>query len=196
MPALRPDYVPSDGSCKSTIEWIRSQMEGDELARTDFVTSGFTPSSLTEEFYRKALKDKNIFIREFFGADLKIRNAKVDYLNRALGRPDGTDRIDIPMEDDGLRPDDGMDQDAVNKVFACDNLLERERMIDNFLWEKADEITRFDDFTLSSVLAVVAKLCIIQRWLALDAQTGRQMLRTLVRDVRGTYGNIEFETLK
>lgn len=196
MPALRQDYVPSDGSCKSTIEWIRSQMEGEELARTDFVISGFTPSSLTTEFYNKALKDKNLFIREFFKADLMIRNAKVDYLNRALGRATGVDKIDIPEEDTNAQMDNGMDSEAVREVFACDNLLERERMIDDFLWKKADQITLFDDFSLSGVLAVVAKLCIIQRWLSLDEKTGRQMLRTLVSNVRGTYGNIEFETLK
>lgn len=171
-------------------------MEGDELAWTDFVISGFTPSSLTEEFYSKALKSKNKFIREFFRADLKMRNAKVDYLNASLGRPAGTDRIDIPMEYDGDQIESGLDEEAINQVFACGDLLERERKTDDFLWKKADEIILFDDFTLSEVLAVVAKLCIIQRWLSLDEQTGRERLRALVHNVRGTYGKIEFETLK
>lgn len=191
LPILGTDYRPADGGdCSGVIEWIKSQLDAKDAARADFVVKGFTPDCLDGQFYLQALKEKNRFIREFFTADLRLRNAKVAYLNSSLGRKEGTDVISI----DGL-PEDN-DAQQVESLFMNPDLLGRERSIDDYLWEKADSIVLFEYFTLDNVLALVAKLCIIQRWMALDEATGRQLLRRLVGDVRGTYGKIEFETIK
>ena len=191
LPVLSPDYRPAEGGdCSGVIEWIKSQLDAKDAARADFVVKGFTPGCLDEEFYLLALKEKNRFIREFFTADLRLRNAKVAYLNSSLGRKEGTDVITI----EGL-PED-CDAQKVRALFGNPDLLGREKSVDDYLWKKADSIVLLENFTLDNVLALVAKLCIIQRWMALDETTGRQLLRRLVGDVRGTYGKIEFETIK
>lgn len=189
IPVLSPEFKPDGGSCKGTLEWIDSQLGSGDRQTLSMLRDGFDREKLTEEFYSGALKSKNKFIRGFFAADLDLRNAKVAYLNKALGREDGTDVIALP------RPENA-DSARIAGIFAQKDLLERERAIDNYLWQKADELTLFEYFSLDKILAIAAKLCIIERWLALDETTGRQMLRTLVHDVRGSYGNIEFETLK
>lgn len=189
IPVLSPEFKPDGGSCTGTLEWIDSQLGKADRQTLRMLRDGFDREKLTEEFYRTALQSKNKFIRSFFAADLNLRNAKVAYLNKALGREDGTDVIALPCPE-------STDSALIAGIFAQKDLLERERAIDNYLWQKADELTLFEYFSLDKILAIAAKLCIIERWLALDETTGRQMLRTLVHDVRGSYGNIEFETLK
>lgn len=189
IPVLNPEFKPDGGSCTGMLEWIDSQLGTADRQTLRVLRDGFDREKLTEEFYNAALTSKNKFIRGFFAADLNLRNAKVAYLNKALGREDGTDVIALPCPE-------SMDSARIAGIFAQKDLLERERAIDNYLWQKADELTLFEYFSLDKILAIAAKLCIIERWLALDETTGRQMLRTLVHDVRGSYGKIEFETLK
>lgn len=189
IPFLTRDFRPETGNCADILAWIRSQLEGRDKAQAEFVESLFEPDNLNGEFYSRAFSSKSRFVREFFGADLRLRNAKVRYLNASIGRPSDKDILEV----EGAAKSD--DAGALAEIFAPGkDLLERERMMDAFLWGKADELTRMSSFSLDNVLAVTAKLCIIKRWLTLDDKTGKEMLRRLVGDLRGTYGKIEFQT--
>lgn len=170
------------------LEWIRTQLDGDDSAMMDIVTDGFVPGKLDTDYYRRALESGNRFIRTFASADLALRNAKADYLNASLGRAKGIDTIDL-----GISFEDA--QGKIAGIFAIPDLLERERAIDGFLWDTAAEAIVFEGFTLDRVLSIVAQLCIVERWLALDRETGKRLLHELVGSVRGTYGNIEFEKI-
>lgn len=192
LPFPDRDFMPSEGSCTETISWIRTQLDSRDAAKLDFVSRGFVPEELTEDFYRAALSDKNAFIRSFFTSDLLLRNAKTAYLNREFGRAPGTDEI-VFGEDSPVKVESGdVDTAAIDRIFTGTDLLERERAIDDFLWKEADRITLFKHFTLDNVLALAAKLHIIDRWLSLDGETGRAMLKELIGKIRGTYGKIEF----
>lgn len=187
-PLLNPDFKPGEGNCDKTLEWIASQLDAADLVAMKTVLDGFDGEKLDRNFYERALSGRNDFIRKFFKADLNLRNAKVAYLNRALGRPEDKDIIHF----EGLG--ENTDAQKFDSIFEVNDLLEREKAIDRYLWDKADEITLFQSFTLGKVLAVVVKLKIIGRWLALDPAAGRQMMRELTADMRGTYGKIEFDT--
>lgn len=172
------------------IEWIESQLDAKDRAAVEFLRSGFTGANLDAEFYEKAFRTKDGFTAPFFAEDLALRNAKAAYLNRTLGREEGMDIITIenaPQTGHAAR---------IEQIFVGGNLLEREKAIDNFLWETADEITLMMNFKLGNILAITAKLCIIERWLALDENTGRELLGRLVTGIRGTYGEIKFEQFK
>ncbi len=172
------------------IEWIESQLDKKDREAVGFLRSGFVAENLDAEFYGKAFRTKDGFTAPFFAADLALRNAKAAYLNRSLGREEGMDIItaaDAPQTENSAR---------IGQIFAGTNLLERERAIDNFLWETADGITLMMNFKLGNILAIVAKLCIIERWLALDENTGRELLGRLVTGIRGTYGEIKFEQFR
>lgn len=189
IPALSREFKPGEGSCAPMLEWIRTQLGDDDIRKMDIVTDGFVPERLTEEFYRKAFGSGNRFIKTFFAADLALRNAKAEYLNVSLGRASGTDTIDL----------DTVYEDAEGKlagIFAIEDLLERERAIDGFLWDTAEQSIVLEGFTLNRVLAIAAELCIVERWLALDRDEGQRLLHELVGSVRGTYGKIEFNSLK
>ena len=126
---------------------------------------------------------KDHFLREYFRFDLNVRNAKVAYLNKALGRPAGTD---IFMS----APGEFEEAQKLDSVLATDDILARERGIDDLMWAKIDELTTFDYFDIDAVLGFIAKLHIVARWLKLDDETGRQMFARLVDEVRGSYTGI------
>lgn len=167
------------------LERIREQCSGKDKQTIDFLLDGFNDDKLNKEFYEKALSHKNSFLREYFRFDLNLRNAKVHYLNQALDRPEGQDVMDI---------DGGIFEEAakVKEVLHRQDILSRERGLDDLTWEKISGMTLFNYFDLTVILAFIAKLHIIDRWLKLDEKSGREMFRKLVDEVRGTFKGVEF----
>lgn len=190
MAAVGSDYTADAPTIEASLSWIRSQLGSRDKGLMDIVTEGFEREKLDASFYEKAFACRNDFVRKYFAADLRMRNAKVEYLNKALGRPAGTDVINMKGAEEA---DDARE---IAAVFQTKDLVEREKAMDNFLMTAIDNINLFKLFKIDNVLGIAAKLCIIRRWMALDEQTGREMLRALVKGVRGSYGNIEFDTLK
>ena len=58
--------------------------------------------------------------------------------------------------------------------------------------EKISELTTFNYFDLDAILAVIAKMSIIERWRALDPETGREMFQNLIDETRGTFGGVNY----
>ena len=160
---------------------IRDQLSGKDRATLDFLLSSYEPDTLNAEFYLKAAKDRNSFIRKFFLVDLGVRNTKVEYLNRTLGRPEGTDTL-IP--DPEAEPADFEQKAEVDAILEIGDILARERGLDDFYWKTADAITVLDVFDLDVILAFVVKLKLVERWLRLDEATGRELFRKLVKEIK------------
>lgn len=160
---------------------IRSQLSGSDCALLDTFIQGCSREAISPELYERATRSSNRFIREYFTFDLAVRNAKVDYLNKALGRPYGQDKVILGEEEP-----DFDEREKVDAVLNGSDILERERGLDDIMWEKIDDITRMDIFDIEFILGFVAKLMIIDRWNKLDPQTGREMFRRLVEEIRKT----------
>ncbi|MBQ2565537.1 MAG: DUF2764 family protein, partial [Bacteroidales bacterium] len=54
-------------------------------------------------------------------------------------------------------------------------------------------ITTFNYFDVNVILAFIAKLHIIWRWIALDPVTGKEMFEDLVDEVRGTFKGVNYQ---
>ncbi len=186
LPAISLDWKFPDGaSFGSYAEWIRTQLSSQDRKELDTLLDGWKDENLVPEFYEKALKDSNSFIREYFTFDLNVRNGKARFLNKAFGRPKDQDTI-------SLTEAEFPEAAKLDAVFQSGDLLERERGLDQMMWDKISEMSIFNYFDLNAVLAYVAKLHIIGRWFALDEKTGREMFRTLVNEVRGTFKGVEY----
>ena len=160
---------------------IRGHLSPRDNALMDFLLEGYGDGTQDAEFYRRALGCSNGFLRRFFEYDLAVRNAKVDYLNRALGRPEGMDKVVLGEEE----PDfDGRAE--VDAVLNGSDILARERGLDDLMWQEIDELTRMDVFDIEAILGFTAKLKIIDRWNKLDPETGRELFRKLVDEIRKT----------
>ena len=81
---------------------------------------------------------------------------------------------------------------ALEAVFSQKDILSRERGIDDLMWEKISSLTLFNYFDINVILAFITKLNIVARWFRLDEQTGREMFKKLVDEVRGTFKGVEY----
>ena len=110
---------------------------------------------------------------------------KARFLNKAFGRKAGEDTIDLPA---GEFPEAA----RLEGILATDDLLGRERALDDLMWTKISELSLFNYFDIDAILAFLAKLHIIDRWFSLDEETGRDMFRSLVDEVRGTFKGVNY----
>lgn len=195
LPVLAQDYKFSAETPESILADIREQLSARDNVLVDLLYRGFDPESLTAEFYREALSGRNTFLRGYFSFDLNVRNAKVSYLNRQLGRPALKDVMDINSDEDAEAVETGDFEEApeVDAVLYGDDLLARERGIDDLYWKKIDSLTTFDYFDVEAVLGFLAKLQIVARWFRLDEAAGRELFKKLVNEVRGTFKGVEYD---
>ena len=201
LPYLTADFTYTDqAGFNSVISDIKRDLDERDCGLVEILLNGFVDKELTEDFYAAALRHRNRFLREYFRFDLNLRNAKVRYLNAQLGReadrdvmtgenPDAAD-ADI----NGFRFDGGEFEEAarVDGILSGEDLLSREKALDDLLWEKIDSLATFHYFDIEAVLAYIAKLHIVNRWLSLDPEVGREQFRRLIKEIRGTYKGVKY----
>ncbi|HIT46918.1 MAG TPA: DUF2764 family protein [Candidatus Cryptobacteroides merdipullorum] len=186
LPTLQPVRTKSaHAGAEQIVQSIREQLSEKDNGLVDLLLSGYESDNLDAGFYHEALHHRNRFIREFFEYDLNLRNIKVEYLNRSLGRPEGMDTVS-PEGWDGSAFDG---RQEIMAVLEGDDILKRERGLDDLMWRKIDEITVMDVFDMEAILGFIAKLKIIDRWDKLDPDTGHDLFRRLVEEIRATYDN-------
>lgn len=178
--------VPDGFSAQKVIDEIKSQCSEKDCGIIDCLLEGFVDENLDKAFYERMMQHREKFIADYFRLDLNMRNQKVRFVNSQLGRPAEMDIIDL---DGGVFENSSKFQE----VLENPDLLARERGIDDFLWNELNGMTLFNYFNMTVILAFIAKLHIIDRWLQLDEDRGRKMFRKLVEEVRGTFKGVEFE---
>ena len=197
LPDFTPDWRQGDGVLDGYFQQMRELLSEKDNEVIHFIMKGFDKDQICPDFYREALSHRLGFIREFFQFDLDVRNQKVRYLNQALGRDPEKDVLkltDPEAEETGIGPEEPEFKEAgkLQAILEGSDILSRERGIDDPYWEKIDEITLFDYLNFDKVLGMTVKMMIIRRWLQLDENTGREMFRKLVDEVRGTFKGVEY----
>ena len=201
LPDFTPDWRQGGQSLDGYLDQVAELLSAKDNETVRFVTDGFDKDKIGLEFYRQALSHRNGFIRDFFEFDLNVRNRKVMYLNQALGRDLDRDILslrDPEAEETGLEPEapEFKEAERLQSILEGGDILSRERGIDDLYWDKIDELTLFDYLNFDKILAIIAKMMIIRRWLILDEETGRQMFKKLVDEVRGTFKGVEYNENK
>lgn len=186
LPAVSREWKFGEGkTMEGYIGWIKSQLSAGDNKSVDRLLDGFKEECLDKGFYEAALKDSNRFIREYFTFDLGFRNIKARFLNKVFGRPAAQDTIDIET---------GEFEDAaiIEETLAGKDILARERGLDSIKWDRISKITTFSYFDLDAVLGIIAKMRMIERWEALDEESGREMFQNLIDETRGTFGGVNY----
>jgi hypothetical protein len=196
LPDITTGWKFGEKGPEDYIEEIVSLCSDKDRELIGFFLDGYRDESLCTDFYARALTHDNVFIREFFRFDLNVRNTKVNYLNKALDRPAGKDILTFPEATDQKILDavgEEFEESAdLESVLNLGDILSRERGIDDLVWEKVDSLTTFNYFDIDAILGFIAKLNIVARWFKLDEQTGREMFKKLVDEVRGTFKGVEY----
>ena len=197
LPDFTPDWKQGEKSIDDYLDQVKELLSAKDNSVLDFIMKGFDKEQLGLEFYKEAFAHRLGFIREFFRFDFDVRNQKVRYLNHALGRDAEKDVLkmtDPEAEENGIEQEEPefKESEKLQAILEKNDILSRERGIDDLYWEKIDELTLFDYMNFEKILGIIVKMMIIRRWIILDEQTGREMFKKLVDEVRGTFKGVEY----
>jgi hypothetical protein len=152
--------------------------------------------ALTAAYYRYLAESPNLFIREVARYQSVVGNVMMALNGRKHGEPFesnlvGDDEITAALKKSRTR-DFGLsnevsDIEQLIQIFETHNLLDRELKLDHHKWHFLDEITFFNYFTIEKVLAFVLKLFIVERWMELDHEKGKEMFNQLLNDLEAGF---------
>ena len=155
----------------------------------ELLEEGFDENTLGKGFYEKAAESKNDFIRQYFDFDARLRNMKVNYLAKRLGKKGEDYLVEMPDAD-------FEEETQIRDILNDADFVERERKMDELKWEKANDIARMDYFNMNTILAFLVKAKAVQRWAELDEKKGEEMFQKLVSEVRGTFEGVKYDENK
>ena len=187
LPELTSGFENTDFNYAAVKESIMELLSEKDQQLVELMEEGFDEDTLNAEFYDKAAKSKNRFIREYFDFDGRLRNMKVNYLAKRLDKKGEDYMVELPEADfeEGKQ---------IQEILADADFVEREQRMDELKWEKASDIARMDYFNMNAILAFLVKAKTVQRWAELDEAKGDEMFKKLVAEVRGTFKGVDSAT--
>lgn len=186
LPVIEPgSRLGSSSAANAIIDDIREQLSNKDNALVTMLLDGFYPEKLNAGFYRACLGSGSRFLREYFLFDLFLRNTKVEYLNASLGRPEGKDVLLL----EELEDYEFEQKEEIVEILSGTDIIGREKGLDMAIWEHVEEVTTMDVFDMDAILGFIARLKIIDRWDKLDPETGADLFRRLIKEIRATYDN-------
>ena len=186
LPVIEPgSRLGSSSAANAIINDIREQLSNKDNALVTMLLDGFDPEKLNAGFYRACLGSGSRFRREYFLFDLFLRNTKVEYLNASLGRPEGKDVLLL----EELEDYEFEQKEEIVEILSGTDIIGREKGLDMAIWEHVEEVTTMDVFDMDAILGFIARLKIIDRWDKLDPETGAELFRRLIKEIRATYDN-------
>ncbi|MBR5074929.1 MAG: DUF2764 family protein [Bacteroidales bacterium] len=182
-------------------EEIAAQCSEKDVEAINFFCRLFEDSNLDREYFLKASQSQSRFTRLYSKLDRQIRNMMVSSAAHRLYSPEKAEelsqryQIDILPDPYGdyVEPADteadlvASDRQALTSLFAEENIVTKEKRLDEFKWDKINSFTTLDFFNIDCILAFLAKGYLVSRWLKLDAGEGKHLFRKLVAEVRGTF---------
>ena len=185
LPELTSGFENTGFDYAAVKESIMELLSEKDQQLVGLMEEGFDENTLNAEFYTKAAASKNRFIREYFDFDGRLRNIKVNYLAKRLGKTGDDYLVEMPEADFD-------EEKQIQEILADADFVEREQKMDELKWEKASDIARMDYFNMNAILAFLVKAKTVQRWAELDAAKGQEMFKKLVQEIRGTSANLVF----
>lgn len=184
------------------IKWIKIQ-ESQKLSLQ-------YENKLHQLFYEQILQLKNEFLCNWYTFQLNLKNIltainckQFNYdIKSQIIQVDEYNSINTLLLNYRLKHDFYEDDipyaEQIFRIAESDtNLIEKEKSVDKIKWNYLDEQTFFHYFSIEKILSFVLKLIITERWMKLDAKTGRDLLDKLINDLETSYEfPPEFSTAK
>ena len=184
LPELTSGFETTGFDYAALKESVMELLSEKDQQLVELMEEGFDEQTLGADFYAKAAESKNRFIREYFDFDGRLRNMKVNYLAKRLGKDGNAFLVNLPEADfeEGKQ---------IEEILADADFVKREQKMDELKWEKASDIARMDYFNMNAILAFLVKAKTVQRWAELDTAKGEEMFRKLVKEIRGTNADLD-----
>ena len=201
---LRGNY-----SAEELVEFISSLKEGDEIVDavfpsylSTFIFEYFNATAeddflyedrLAALYYEYAMKCKNKFVSSWFAFNLTMNNIlvaltarkfKMDIAPLIVGDTEVCEALRTSgARDFGLTGEvDFLDQ--LVKISETEELVEREKKIDQLRWNWMEEATFFNYFTVERLFVFLLQLEMIERWISLDKEKGNQLFRSIIATLK------------
>ncbi|MBN2570644.1 MAG: DUF2764 family protein [Ignavibacteriales bacterium] len=147
---------------------------------------------LTSSYYDFVIKSENKFIAEWFKFDLILKNFIIGLNCRKFNIPvnnylissnEITEKISKSTARDFSLSSELPFADFVIHHFETDDSLEFEKNISTLIWQKLDEMTFFNYFSVEKIFAYVVKIDLVERWLKLEPVNGKELFIRFIQDL-------------
>lgn len=151
---------------------------------------------LTTGYFEYLAGNKNNFVRDVAINDRNIGNImnalngrkyELSFENNLIGSDDITTALAKSRARDFGLSTEVHDIETLVQIFETENLLEREFKLDLYRWNRLDDMTFFNYFTIEKVLAFLLKLFIVERWYHLDNEKGQRMFNKILNDIESEF---------
>lgn len=148
---------------------------------------------LSSLYYMHCMKSSNKFISKWFEFNLDINNLNIAIISRkhklelnnyVLGENEVVESIRTSTARDFGISTMFDYYDEVVKISEMQNLVDKERKLDEMKWNWIEEATFFDHFTVEQIFVFLIKIDIIERWSALDKDKGDKKFRNIIDSLK------------
>lgn len=170
-----------------------------EFVRSFKNESNTTPDNpellLNSLFYASLLNNSNKFLKEWTEFELNVRNVFTALNCRKYNMEIKHEIVGDNWVAESIRKnntrDFGLNElpyiNQLLQVFESGQLMEREKALDLMRWNLMDEMVFYYYFSVERLFSYYWKISVVERWLGLDQEIGRQMFTKLLDDLKKSY---------
>jgi hypothetical protein len=161
--------------------------------------AGITSDVLVEDwlaglYYEYAMQCDNDFVSSWFEFNLNTNNVLVALAARKHKLPIASFIVGDTEICQALKTSNARDFgltteldyfDQLLKISETDDLVDREKRLDQLRWKWMEDKTFFDYFSIERLYVFLLQLEIIERWISLDKEKGNQMFREIIDSLKG-----------
>jgi hypothetical protein len=163
---------------------------------TPVITGKSWELQLSELYYEYAIANSNAFVSKWFQFESNLNNLltaskckkyDVPVEGQLIGSGDLVDKLTRSTSKDFGLDNEFPFLDQILKALDEDDFLEQEKKIDRVKWDYLNEEVFFHYFTIEKLFAFLIQLTLVERWLALDKETGQELFNELINNMEASY---------
>ena len=148
---------------------------------------------LTSDYYSYAMRTKNNFVSAWFEFNLNLNNIqsaisarkyKIDVASTIVGDTDVCEMLRTSNARDFGLGDTLPYLENIQRISEIDDLLEREKKVDQLKWNWMEDESFFNYFTVERLFVFLLQLEMIERWISLDKDKGNELFRALIQGLK------------
>ena len=148
---------------------------------------------LTSDYYSYAMRTKNSFASAWFEFNLNLNNIqsaisarkyKIDVASTIVGDTDVCEMLRTSNARDFGLGDTLPYLENIQRISEIDDLLEREKKVDQLKWNWMEDESFFNYFTVERLFVFLLQLEMIERWISLDKDKGNELFRALIQSLK------------
>lgn len=184
--------ITSPGSLPSyIIKFIQTYLTQQETGVSSDV---LLEDCLAGLYYEYAMRCTNDFVSSWFEFNLNTNNVLVALAARKYKLPIASFIVGDTEICQALKTSNARDFgltteldyfDQLLKISETDDLVDREKRLDQLRWKWMEDKTFFDYFSIERLYVFLLQLEIIERWISLDKEKGNQMFREIIDSLKG-----------